>query len=168
MLTTSSCTGKMAPAGNKSARDWRPGIYKRIGRASGFFCAQRSALHYVGLDEAVAILAGSLYSCTPTSFSPGSMIGVMLSGNPRNIRITDMNTQAPGKIRLTIPTLFTKTRLAFDLPRPFKPRVVIYKTESGQIDIINRDHRHGVTPAQRAFMLDIIAQHGGLIVGGAV
>ena len=77
-----------------------------------------------------------------------------------------MNTQAPGKIRLSIPTLFTKTRLAFDLPRPFKPRVLIYKTESGQIDIINRDGKHGVTAEQRDYMLVTIAQHGG-IVGGA-
>ena len=78
-----------------------------------------------------------------------------------------MNTQATGKIRLSIPTLFTKTRLAFDLPRPFKPRVLIYKTESGAFDIINQaDGKHGVTPEQRAYMLDQIAAHGG-IVGGA-
>lgn len=80
-----------------------------------------------------------------------------------------MNTKSSAQvapIRLTLPSLFTKTRLAFDLPRPFKPRVLIYKTESGQIDIINRDHRHGVTADQRAYMLDQIAAHGG-IVGGA-
>jgi len=81
-----------------------------------------------------------------------------------------MNTQnsAPvAPIRLTLPSLFTKTRLAFDLPRPFKPRVLIYRTESGRIDIINRDHRHGVTAEQRDYMLDTINQHGGFIVGGA-
>lgn len=78
-----------------------------------------------------------------------------------------MNTQDTGKIRLSIPTLFTKTRLAFDLPRPFKPRVLIYKTEYGAFDIINRDHRHGVTPEQRAYMLDQIAMHGGIVGGVA-
>ena len=75
-------------------------------------------------------------------------------------------TVAP-QIRLTLPSLFTKTRLAFDLPRPFKPRVLIYRTESGAFDIINQaDGKHGVTAEQRIFMLDQIAAHGGLALGG--
>ena len=80
-----------------------------------------------------------------------------------------MKPQVTGEIRLSIPALFNKTRVAFDLPRPFYPRVVIYRTEAGAFDIINRhSERFGITAAQRAFMLDTIAQHGGLVMGGGV
>ena len=101
-------------------------------------------------------------------FSPSpNAVRSISDGYSTHMESTVMNTQATGKIRLTIPTLFTKTRLAFDLPRPFKPRVIVYRTEAGTFDIINQaDGKHGVTEAQRAFMLDTIAQHGGLISGG--
>ena len=79
-----------------------------------------------------------------------------------------MTTQHPtGEIRLTIPALLNKTRIRFGLPRPFKPHVLFYRTEQGNIDVINRFDGFGVTDEQRAFMLDQITQHGGL-VGGAL
>ena len=84
------------------------------------------------------------------------------------VEMTIQNRATVAPVRLTLPSLFTKTRLAFDLPRPFRPRVLIYQTESGAFDIINQaDGKHGVTPEQRAYMLDQIAMHGGIVGGVA-
>ena len=70
------------------------------------------------------------------------------------------------EIRLTKAQLFTKTRHHFNLPRPFKPSVLIRLSHAGRWEILNNSNeRLGVNPDQAQFMLAIIEQHGGLVGG---
>jgi hypothetical protein len=75
-----------------------------------------------------------------------------------------MNTQATGKIRpITKKQLFAKTRKHFGLTRLFDPIVLIHIGYAGHWEILNKTDRpeYSVSDEQKAFMLDLIKEHGG-------
>ncbi|ATG89471.1 hypothetical protein [Methylomonas koyamae] len=78
-------------------------------------------------------------------------------------------TQVAEKIRPISKTqLFSATRKHFDLKKPFEPLILVRIGYTGQWEIHNKTDlpEYCVTDEQKAFMLDLIEQHGS-VVGGA-
>lgn len=73
-------------AGNKSARDWRPGTNGVDRRQSGFFMRKISALHIMS-GWAGSRKTGRVVCPVRQPVQSGTMIGVMLSGLKPHKRI---------------------------------------------------------------------------------